>query len=351
MFRSVLPAGGPLVMLLIGCGLALATAACNLNTAPGAGEVETSSETPPIVALASPRDGSVYVPGVGVNVQALITNAGTDIDRVEIALNETLLTTLESPNTNNTPAFNITHVWQAAGVGEQVITVTAFRANGVSNEASATFTIAGDAAQPQIEPFEATLEVLPDAMSDTTGGSDDDQGGGGMFGSLLDFAGGVGAPDGADDDSSPESMNESSAMDDESMALEEDSDTAAQESSVIEEPARPEPAEGEMEADMPEFEPTETPAPLTARALFEQQQGVNVRSGPSISFDPPIGAFSVGEETDIIAINSLGDWYKVRYLDGDGWVAAGMVTVIDGDVAVLPIELGPPTPTPAQQAQ
>jgi uncharacterized protein YraI len=73
-------------------------------------------------------------------------------------------------------------------------------------------------------------------------------------------------------------------------------------------------------------------------------QGVNVRLGPGTQFEPPIGSFAAGQTTEILARNPSGDWYKVRYFNGEGWVFAAVLTV-SGDISQLPIESGPPLPT------
>jgi hypothetical protein len=73
-------------------------------------------------------------------------------------------------------------------------------------------------------------------------------------------------------------------------------------------------------------------------------QTLNVRSGPGLTFSPPIGSFTAGQTTDVLARSAAGDWYKVRYLNGEGWVFAQLVT-LDGDPAQLPVDAGPPAPT------
>jgi hypothetical protein len=79
-------------------------------------------------------------------------------------------------------------------------------------------------------------------------------------------------------------------------------------------------------------------------------QGVNVRSGPGVDFNPPIGSFSSGQTAEILARTPAGDWYKVRYLNQDGWVAAQFV-VVSGDVGLIPVEVGPPTPAATKPTQ
>ncbi|MEO8612185.1 MAG: SH3 domain-containing protein [Chloroflexota bacterium] len=93
-----------------------------------------------------------------------------------------------------------------------------------------------------------------------------------------------------------------------------------------------------------------TMTPGTPIATFNQ--GVNVRSGPGTEFNPPIGSFPAGQTAEILAHTPAGDWYKIRYFNQDGWVAAQFVTV-SGDASLIPVESGLPTPVataPTQQA-
>jgi uncharacterized protein YgiM (DUF1202 family) len=85
---------------------------------------------------------------------------------------------------------------------------------------------------------------------------------------------------------------------------------------------------------------TQTPVPLPV-ATFKD--ATNVRSGPSTLFDR-VGAFSANQQTEILARTPSSDWYKVRYAGGEGWVFAELVAV-SGDLAVVPIDAGPPVPT------
>lgn len=82
-------------------------------------------------------------------------------------------------------------------------------------------------------------------------------------------------------------------------------------------------------------------------ALFDRQQ--NVRSGPGTEFVPILGTFSTGEQAEILSQNLTGEWLKVRFADGEGWVYAPYVTV-QGSISNLPREVGPPTPIPQPTA-
>ena len=87
---------------------------------------------------------------------------------------------------------------------------------------------------------------------------------------------------------------------------------------------------------------TSTPDTPTANILVN----LNVRRGPSLRFNPPIGRFTAGDTTEIIAVDSTGGWYKVIYQGGQGWVSAGEQFVrAAGNLSGLPVDPGPPTPT------
>ena len=73
-------------------------------------------------------------------------------------------------------------------------------------------------------------------------------------------------------------------------------------------------------------------------------QTANVRSGPGLAFQPPIGIVNAGQTADVLARNPAGDWYKIRIPSGEGWVFAQLVT-LNGDPAALPVDGGPPAPT------
>lgn len=292
MHYSALPPGQRVVLWLASMLLALATG-CTLNTAPGISPVVISGA--PVVTLAAPPPGAAYLEGVGVNVQALIANAGADIDRVEIAVDNTLVDTQTQPNADARVAFTITYAWQAAGVGEHTVSVTAFRTDGSSSApAMVTFTVVGAAAP------EATPEATPEDQGD-------DQG-------ILDGA--------------AESESDSAAL---SSAEEGNDEQSAGQG-------------GGGDESEDEEEPKPSPTPSKPIATFTT--GVNVRRGPGTNFNPPIGSYAAGNTAEVVGVNPSRDWYKVRYYNADGWVAASLMTIA-GDTSNLPVDAGPPTPVPA----
>jgi uncharacterized protein YraI len=108
--------------------------------------------------------------------------------------------------------------------------------------------------------------------------------------------------------------------------------------------------------------PTPSPAPPTAAATRTSapatamptspagtaptatlNQTANIRSGPGLAFNPPIGSLTAGTTVDILARSPASDWLRIGYASGDGWVFAALVTVT-GDLNTVPVDAGPPPP-------
>ena len=101
----------------------------------------------------------------------------------------------------------------------------------------------------------------------------------------------------------------------------------------------------------PSLAPTFTTAPVTAAPTLPAGTGptatliqtANIRSGPGLAYNPPIGSLSAGQTVDILARSPASDWFKVRYLNGEGWVFAALVAT-SGDISTVPVDAGPPPP-------
>ncbi len=96
------------------------------------------------------------------------------------------------------------------------------------------------------------------------------------------------------------------------------------------------------------FALNEQPVPLETAiisnadtAMATMIDGVNVRRGPGIGFQPPIGSFAINQTSEILAISLDGAWYKVKYYNAEGWILGRLMTV-SGNIANLPVEVGPP---------
>lgn len=259
--------------------LAIVAVGCTLNSAPAGGQTISGD---PAVRILSPQPNATYFEGVAVNIQATISNAGSDIDRVEVVIDGLTVATLTDVNPTGAASFNVTHGWSATGIGAHTIDVTAYRPDGSSSAPAAVeITVVaqsgGNTTQPQPTQSQSTSQ---NTQANTT------------------------------------------------------QPTAAQGSQATTVP--------------PTSAPTNAPAasatPTTPTASFAQ--GINVRRGPGLAFDPPIGAFAAGQTTEILALNTDGTWYKVRYGGGEGWVFA-QLTQASGNINALPRDPGPPVPTAA----
>jgi hypothetical protein len=49
--------------------------------------------------------------------------------------------------------------------------------------------------------------------------------------------------------------------------------------------------------------------------------------------------------TEVLAVNASRTWFRVRYGSGTGWVSAALI-ILSADPSGLPVESGPPPPTP-----
>ncbi|MCS7070522.1 MAG: SH3 domain-containing protein [Anaerolinea sp.] len=274
--------------------LTLLTAGCSLTVA-----VETPTPAivgAPVVQLAAPIPDGSYLSGVTVNIQVLVTNAGPDIARVDFAVDETIIASVENPNAAGTRAFSLTRSWTAVEPGEHTIRVTAYRGDGSASEpAEVAIRVVDETALLPAQSVEATQTAEPTLFMPTDAAVR-------LEGVPTRLPAG-GTPQPEPTQSAPTPLP----------------------------PTLP-----------PPTEPPPTQAPTAPSATFTQ--GVNVRSGPSTLFNPPIGSFAAGQSTQILAVNPAGDWLKVRYYNGEGWVFASLATVT-GDLSTLPRDPGPPLPT------
>ncbi len=90
---------------------------------------------------------------------------------------------------------------------------------------------------------------------------------------------------------------------------------------------------------------TGTPAGPVVTVRSDQEQFINVRSGPGIFYDK-IGVLLAGQQAPAKGRSSGGDWILVEYpgvAGGVAWVYAPFVNLTPGE---LPIVEPPPTPTP-----
>lgn len=104
---------------------------------------------------------------------------------------------------------------------------------------------------------------------------------------------------------------------------------------------------------LPTSTPTDTPTPsgptarpsrtpsITPTPTFDPPHGrvleqANCRYGPGAAYLYEWGLYPKNH-VDILATNQLGDWYYIHpwYFQGDCWVRADLIEVLDGDVSTL----------------
>jgi uncharacterized protein YraI len=282
--------------------LALATlglAACSL-TGGGTEEAPVVFEGPPVVSIASPLPNAIFMAGADVNIQARVENAGPDVARVEVRLDDAVTGDAPNPNPGGESAFTLTQKWPASGAGQHTVAVTAYRADGsASAPASVTFQVIAQAAANE-EPTQPPTSVAVAQATSTDATSTD-----------------------------------ATSTD----ATSTDATSAGATSAAVLPTATNVPATA---ADTATDAVTPT-ADSTPRLTVIG--GANVRRGPSTAFDPPIGSVAANTQSVILAKNPAGDWYKFQYYNGEGWIFSQLVEV-SGDVASLPVDPGPPVPTP-----
>ncbi len=265
----------------------LSTLACAL-TAPSTpqgviGEVAPVPSGELQVTFVTPLEQATYLEGVAVNILARISGAGTDIDRVEVLVDNTIIEARFLPNPMGTETFTFTHAWQAVGAGTHTLSLVVFRSNGSSST-----------------PISRTVEVASNADNTLTVASQSDS---------------------ADASANPIEV------------MPTPSDTTSSEPA----PTVPTPTPSEPTA----LPPTAAPASGTPQGTI--LVGSNIRSGPGTEYGT-IGSYGANQVVDVLGRLTDNSWFKIKYYNGDGWIAGTLISVADAQsVAVI---TAPPTPTP-----
>jgi hypothetical protein len=291
------------LLLLAGCNLSTPAGRLMLPSAPSA------VRGAPVVTISSPLPETVYQSGVTVYIQALVANAGADIARVEIAVDDEIIEILSAPNPDGMTAFSVTAGWTAQP-GSRRAAVRAVRASGESSApAEVSFTVVGAApaaSAPTLTPAQMPTQTAPAEPT---------------MPPIPTVA--------------PRVIQPTAEM------------TAARElSQLTPSPAAPSASPSAVPTQTPTSAPTSSPTPTSTATgvTVTFNQGANIRSGPSRVFDPPIRTAPTGVTVEALAVDPTGLWYRVRFQDGEGWVFRDLVTVT-GDPARLPVDPGPVTPT------
>ena len=101
---------------------------CNLGfTGEGA---PTTFEGPPLIKIAAPAPNQTFLVGATVIVQARVENAGPDLSRISVMLDDVLLGEKVNPNETNAAVLPLTIDWPTSHTGEFKISVLAERGDG-----------------------------------------------------------------------------------------------------------------------------------------------------------------------------------------------------------------------------
>ncbi len=106
----------------------LLCAGCNLNIVPD--DSATRFEGPPVITIAAPQPNQTFLAGTTVIVQARVENAGPDLARVAVLLDEALLGERLQPNETSASVLPLTIDWPTSNSGQFTISVVAERGDG-----------------------------------------------------------------------------------------------------------------------------------------------------------------------------------------------------------------------------
>lgn len=143
----------------------LSLAGCNLNFAPG--DPSPSFEGPPLIHIAAPQPGQKFQSGATVIVQARVENAGPDIARVAVLLNEKVMGEQLNPNETGAEVLPLTIDWPTSNEGDFTIAVIAERGDGSTTREEVSIMVVppGQSEAPPAETATRASESMPDAAT------------------------------------------------------------------------------------------------------------------------------------------------------------------------------------------
>ena len=106
----------------------LACVSCNLSAIPSV--LPPTFEGPPVIFIAAPQPNQTFLAGTTVIVQARVENAGPDLERVAVLLDDALLGERLAPNESNAAVLPLTIDWPTSNAGQFTISVIAERGDG-----------------------------------------------------------------------------------------------------------------------------------------------------------------------------------------------------------------------------
>ncbi len=148
------PAASLLLFALLIC------ASCNLSAMPE--DASTRFEGPPVIHIAAPQPNQTYLAGTKVIVQARVENAGPDLARVAVLLDEALLGEKLAPNETQAAILPLTIDWTPSKAGQYNISVVAERGDGSADRKDVTIEVALRQRPDSTAPTDAAIEAAGD---------------------------------------------------------------------------------------------------------------------------------------------------------------------------------------------
>ena len=104
---------------------------CSLTAAPR-GDIDAAAviEGPPVVRILSPLPNQTFMAGAAVMIQARVENAGPDLARVSVLLDDALVGEEPNPNEIGAAMFSVKIDWPTSNPGQYEIAVLAERGDG-----------------------------------------------------------------------------------------------------------------------------------------------------------------------------------------------------------------------------
>ncbi len=124
----------PYLVLVIAM-LALAALACNLSGNAPQPEQQAQPDTSgaPSVDIRVPVNGMSFAEGTNVIIQVVGTDSGSGVSRIDLLIDDVVVSSSEAPTTTGQPAYMVNFEWPAQGVGAHSISAVALRQDGASS--------------------------------------------------------------------------------------------------------------------------------------------------------------------------------------------------------------------------